>query len=704
MERLIRKILMLSNILDRISVVALSVVILLAPLFFLPFTKIPVEASKGFLLVIGVAVALIAWAAARFSDGKISVPKSVLLLTGLGITIAFFLSALFSSASSVSLFGTMLDLGTFWHVFALFLLMLFTAISIKDTKKARIVLLGLLATLGVTFIFQIARFFSPDLLSFGVLGGKTENLIGSWNTLGIFAGFFGILSLFIVEFFNLSKAFKWVLGGMLLLSVVLSAAVNFNLIWELIGVFSLLIFVYKISVSGKREDGKGAYFPAFSFAMVMISLLFFMSGQFIGGVLPNRLGLSNVEIRPSMSATLAVGKSAISKDPIFGLGPNRFSESWASSKPLVINSTQFWNTNFNSGSGTLPTLMINTGILGILAFILFFVVFILSGVQVLFSGIRKGLNSEATLFFLGALYLFVSSWFYAVGSVVLILAFAFTGIFVGLSWKGKNELEIPFLNDPRKSFFFILALIALMIASAGASFKYIEKFASLSYFNRAFSAQTVEEAENAIGKAIRLNPNDFYLRTANEVYNVKINQLASKGSELTENEKVSVQSAFSLAESSALMAIQYNSFNSLNYQTLGSTYNVAGSLGVDGAYEKALTAFTRASELSPTNPGIKLLIARTYIAQGGHMADAKQFAGEALNLKPDYIDALILLSQIEKSLGNRDAAISYAEGALSLLPTNSELQSYVNSLKNGSSVSTPVINTDSKSTEKENQQ
>lgn len=696
---------MLSNILDRISLVSLSVVVVLLPLFFLPFTKIPIEASKGLLLVVGLAVAIITWAAARFSDGKINIPKSGLLLSGLGLVLVFFLSALFSSASSVSFFGTVFDLGTFWFICALFLVMLFTAMTVKDVKYARIILLGLLLSLGVSLIFQIARFFHPEFLSFGMLTGKTENLIGSWNTFGILAGFFGIISLFMMEFFTTSKAFKWILGVMLVLSVILSAAVNFNLIWELVGVFSLLIFVYKISISSgvKREEGSGAYFPAFSFAMVMISLLFFMSGQFIGEFLPDRLGLANVEIRPSMSATLSVAKSSIAQDPVFGIGPNRFAESWASAKPMVINSTQFWNTNFSFGAGTLPTFMINTGVLGILTFILFFILFVLSGVRVLFSGIKKGTNSEATLFFLGALYLFVASWFYSVGSVVLILAFALTGIFVGLSWKGKNEFEISFLNDPRKSFFFILGLIVLMVFSAGLTFKYIERFASISYFNKALSAQTVEDAENSIAKAIRLNPNDLYFRTATEIYAIKVNQLASKGDQLTEDDKVAIQSAFSFAESSASMAIQYNNSNYLNYQTLGTTYNMAASLGVEGAYDKAVLAFIKASELNPSNPGLKLIVARTYLAMGGKIEEAKQYADQALSLKPDYIDALIVLSQIERALGNREASISYAEGALSLLPGSQELQAYVNSLRSGNVAPTPVISEEVESNPDDNQ-
>ena len=242
-----------------------------------------------------------------------------------------------------------------------------------------------------------------------------------------------------------------------------------------------------------------------------------------------------------------------------------------------------------------------------------------------------------------------------------------------------------------------------MVFSAGLTFKYIERFASISYFNKALSAQTVEDAENSIAKAIRLNPNDLYFRTATEIYAIKVNQLASKGDQLTENDKVAIQSAFSFAESSASMAIQYNNSNYLNYQTLGTTYNMAASLGVEGAYDKAVLAFIKASELNPSNPGLKLIVARTYLAMGGKIEEAKVYADQALNLKPDYIDALIVLSQIERALGNREASISYAEGALSLLPGSQELQAYVNSLRSGNVAPTPVISEEVESNPDDNQ-
>ncbi len=690
---------MLSNILDRISFWALFLVVVLLPVFFLPFTQIPIETSKGLLLVMGLAIAIIFWIAARFSDGRISMPKSWLLLSGLGITLVFLVSALLSSSPKVSLFGTMLDVGTFYFMLGAFLLMLASSMILKDIKKAKTVFWGVIISSAVLFVFQAFRLFLPNLLSLGVLGDKTDNILGSWNAFGLFAGFSTVMSLFMIEFFSISKLLKWLLGILIVVSIALSVAVNLPLVWELLGIFALIIFVYKISFSfGKKQEGEeGKHFPAFSFAVVMISLLFFMSGQYIGGILPNSLGLSNVEVRPSFSATMSVTGRALTKDPILGMGPNKFSEVWAMYKPQVINSTQFWDTSFNSGSGLLPTFASTTGVLGILAWLIFLVLFMSAGLKALFSSIRNNMNWEIVVFFVASFYLFVSTFFYSTGGVIFLLAFAFTGIFIGLSSASRSngEISFSFLDDPRKSFFSILVLVILMIISAATGFKYMEKLASVSYFGNTLSATTIQSAENAISKAILLHENDLYLRTYSQVYLTKINNIVSKGSSsLSDADKADLQSSFDQAVNGAQMAIAYDNTNYLNYSSLGAVYNTVGLLGVKDAYSKAVEAYKKASELNPLNPGIKLDTARAFFADG-KTKDARDFAKEALALKPDYIEALVSLSQIEKSDGNDTLASSYAGEALSLAPDNKDLIQYVNSLKNGTSGS-PSSTTNSK--------
>src|SRR3989338_7082165 len=674
---------MISNILDRISFYSLFAVIVFLPIFFLPFSKIPIETSKGLILVVGLTASIIFWSAARFTDGKVTLPKSTILMGGLGVVLVVLVSAFFSSVPVVSFFGIMLDVGTFWFMLSAFLLMLISSIILREGNRAKIVLLGILFSTAILFLFQILRFTAPEFFSLGVLGGKTENLIGSFNSLGLFAGFSLILSLFLVEFFQVSKLLRWLLFILSLASLVLIASVNFPLIWKLVGFFALIIFVYKVSISGSNEEGevKSRTFPVFSFIVVMLSLLFLMSGQFIGGFLPNRLGISNVEVRPSLSSTVSVSKQILQADPIFCIGPNRWNEAWAKYKPEVVNSTQFWDMNFTNGSGLIPTFMGTTGGLGILAWAIFLVLLLVTDIKILFSNIRRRANFEYVAFFIGAIYLLVASFFYSVGSAVFLLSFAFIGAFIGLSSKaGKKEISFSFLKDPRKSFFYILFLVIIMILSAGLSFKYIERFASVSYFAKTFTAPDFLKAEENIDKAILLHPNDLYFRTSAKVFLSKLNFLINKGTPLAPEESEGLQAGFNKALNSVTQAIEYNKENYLNFNSLGVLYSTVATLGETEAHNRAIEAYMSASLLSPGNPGLKLTIARSYMLLEKN-DEARNFALEAITLKQNYIEALITLSQIERVSGNNSEALSYAEQALALSPTNNELIQYVDSLR-----------------------
>ncbi len=680
---------MLSNILDRISFWSLFSVIVLLPIFFLPFTKIPIETSKGLLLIIGLAISIIFWTAARFSDGKVVLPKSWLLVSGLGIVLSFLLSAIFSIVPKVSFFGIMFDTGTFYFMLSAVLLMFISSIVLSDKEKAKLVLKGFIISSFVLFIFQILHIFIPKVFSLGILGSGIDNILGSWNAFGILAGLLAVVSLFIFEFFSISKKMKLFFIVLMILSVFFVALVNFSLIWCLLGIFALFIFIYKVSfLSNIKQETNKRVFPVVSFCVIIISLLFFTTGQSIGGLLPNSLGISNLEIRPSLSSTMLIAKDVLAKDPILGAGPNRFTENWDMYKPSVINSTRFWDSSFNFGSGFLPTFIITNGSLGILAFGVFFVFLLIFGFKSFFSLQKKNaLNSDINLFFIISIYLFIASFCYSIGSALFLLAFAFTGIFIGLycANKTKGEISISLLNDPRKSFFSILLLVIIMIITASAGFKYIQRFASIFYYQKAIYATTIPLAELNINKALTLNSNDFYFRTYSEIYITKLNSIASKRESVTDEDKAELQKSFDQAISGAQNAITYNSKNYLNFKMLGFVYDTVGPIGVEGAYDNAVEAYKKASELNPLNPGIKINLSRSSFS-AGKIKEAKDYAMQSLSLKRDNIDALIILSQISKIEGNNADAISYAQAALSIFPQNKDLAQYVDSLKNTSSL------------------
>ncbi len=693
---------MRSNVFDRLSFLLLFLVVVLLPVFCLPFTNIPVETSKSLLLVVGLTLAIIFWAIARFYDGKIIIPKSRILLLGGVVVLATLLSALWSGHQDASLFGTMFDIGSFWFIFTSFILMLFSAIIFNTAKKAKTVMLGVIVSSFFVLIFQAIHIFIPIKTSLGVLAGKTGNVVGSWNAFGLFTGFTALLFLLVVEFFPISKFEKLLLQIFILLAILLAAVVNFSLIWILLGISSLIIFVYKVSVAfQKHNDGDAGnekkYFFVISFAIVVIAVLFFMSGPLVGGFIPNRLQISNTEVSPSFAATMSITKGVLMHHPVFGIGPNRFGIAWSMYKPAIINSTQFWDVSFDTGSGLLPTFTATCGLVGILAWLAFFIAFLLMGFKSVISGIKKSVNWEMMAFFVLSLYLFISSFFYFTGPVIFLLAFSFAGVFIALSTSSlSKEIVISFLDDHRKSFFSIMVLILLVIASLGLTFTFLERFASVSYFGQSLSASTITTAESSINKALSLSSNDLYLRTYSQIYLIKLNTLAGKGGTLSNQDKTNLQASFDQAVGSAQLAASYDSQNYLNFQSLGSVYQTLGSLGVKDAYSKAIVAYQTASSLNPLNPGLKLAIAGVSFIDG-KVADAKDYTNQALALKPDYVDALVTMSQILKSEGNMSGAISYAEAALSLSPTDKNLIAYVDSLKNPSPASATTPSTPKKS-------
>jgi len=359
----------------------------------------------------------------------------------------------------------------------------------------------------------------------------------------------------------------------------------------------------------------------------------------------------------------------------------------------MVNNTNFWDTSFETGLGLLPTFMLTTGGLGILSWIFFLVLMIFIGFKALFSFHRKNSNNiEVILFFFLSLYLFVSSFIYSPSPAILLLAFAFLGIFIGLSSKEKekNEITFEFLNDPRKSFFMIILLIITILVSITACFKYLERFASISYFQKTLSSGNIESAETNINKAVSLYSNDLYLRTYTQVYLLKFNSLIAKGSSFTDLEKADIKTSFDQIIKSAELATQYNETNYLNFKSLGLAYeSVASSVGKD-AYAKAIEAYKKASELNPLNPGLKLSLARVYFVSGD-VAQAKNYANQALALKGDYIDALVVISQIFKSEGNTKDALTYGRAALSLDPQDTQLSQYVDSLSIVQNSSSSVV-------------
>lgn len=670
--------------LNKLSFITLLVTIFLSLFFFLPYVSVTLEASKGFLISIGATLSLFFWLIARLGEGKFSIPKDRLLLIGASIPILFLISSFFSSSFYISLFGSGFEIGTFGSMLIMFIILFLSSMYFQTEKRLwyfiGAIFLGgiILVVFELLNLFLGVERFLPGLMK-GIAFG---NLVGSWNNFAILLGLITIISLFTIELVHLKKFYKIALYFLLISSLFFLIIINIPLVWLLVGLFSVIIFVYNTSVlytkvnqSPEGKDHKS--FPVMSLVIVLLSIVLLVGNNSIGNLISKYVNFVNPDIRPSVVTTSQIALKSIKHNPLFGTGPNTFNLDWALWQPKEIAQTVFWNLDFSNGYSLLLTFLVTTGILGFLSFVLFLIIFTIRGVQSVYLALKDPFsNYFIVLTFIISIYSWITIIIYNPNIIITTLAFASSGMLIGiLVYKQLIPVkEFTFLNDPRHSFFAILGLMILMVSSILLTYVYVQKFTSIVYFSKGMNSSDNDVAsllysEKMLSSAIILDKNDTYYRNLSQVYLKQLSVIINDKSISEDTLKSELQKLINLSQSNAEMAIKQNSKNYQNYLNLGNIYSSLVPLSIDNSYESAIVAYDKAIELAPSNPSILLAKAQLEFVKENNDG-AKEYINQALLLKSDYTDARFLLVQIETNAGNLPNAIRQAEYAGQLNPND----------------------------------
>jgi cytochrome c-type biogenesis protein CcmH/NrfG len=667
---------------NKLSFVILFATVFGSLFFFIPYVSVTLEASKGFLLSVGVTLALFFWLIARLGEGKFIVPKDRLILFAGIIPFVFFVASLFSSSLYISLFGHGFEIGTFGSMLVLFVLFFLSSMYFQTEKRLWYFFGGLFGAAIILAVFELINLF----LGFGKLPGllngvSNGNLVGTWNNFALVFGLIVLLCAFTLEFLNTRKLFTVVQYCLLVVSLFFLIILNIPFVWLLVGLFSLVFAVYTISlkrtsVAVNTTQGDNKKFPFASLLIFFVCLIFLVGSNSIGALISRHINVANTDVRPSLVATGEVAYKAIRHNPFFGTGPNTFVNDWALWQPKAIAQTPYWNVDFENGIGLIPTFLITTGVVGFAAFLLFIIVFLMRSIQSLRIAVQNPLaNYFIVTTFMISLYSWISLVFYSPNVVMLILAFASSGALVSILVykKAVPVSEFSFLADPRQSFFVILGLIVVMIAAISTTYVYAEKFASVIYFSKSLNPQSnldsLSRSERMLNNALVLDKNDIYYRTLSQVYIGEIGVLVNDKNISQDRLKTSVQQLVNAASTSAGLAVTQNPKQYLNYMNLGNVYSSLVPLSVVNSYESAVTAYTKAQELAPNNPAV--ILARASLEYVHKDTDqAKKYISQAIALKPDYTDAMFLLAQIYVDQGQTSDAIKEAQTASQASPND----------------------------------
>ncbi|MDP3962852.1 MAG: tetratricopeptide repeat protein [bacterium] len=623
-------------------------------------------------------------------------PHYALGYVSVAIIASILISTFLSSNTYKSFIGQGFEIGTASFLLLMFLVSFFASrIAIKNKEAIFNIYAAVFVSFIVLALFHIFRIIGgADFMTLGILGNLTSTVVGKWYDFAILSGIAGLLSFFGIKFLFLGKGFKWILSISLLIAGGLLFIVNSSLIWTAISLIVLCVIAYEYSIGTASGTGIQRILSRISFltfAVFIIASVLAWKGDAIAVPVIKALKVEQGEAILPWQLTIDVAASTLKESPLFGAGPNRFSYQFLRFKPLEINPTAFWNSEFSRGFGVLPTFLVTLGLVGAILWCAFFIFFIRDGARALkkpSDPFRKFFISST---FFTALFLWLMNLIYIPSHVTIFFTFLFTGLFVASLVEAGVATEKEYgLSGGRMRKYAptILSLaIVILIVWLGV---YAKKATAIYFFQQGIKElntnKTADQAKERFLKALSWDISDIYYQALSEVNIIKINSLvqeiqkktseaSSRGSAQQEPDPKIVEQITALVKEAVdytNSAIEADPTNYYNYISQARISEIAASLSVPNAYEGAKNSYANAISLNPYNPGIYLSLANLEASQKKN-EEAQQYIGRALQLKQNYIEAIFLLAQIQVNNGQIKDAITSVKVATQINPNDPTL-------------------------------
>ncbi len=647
------------------------------PVFVLFNSSVSTLMVKNFIGGVLVFVILASFAISHIVSQKITIPKSYILFSVWLLPIAYVLSSLFAKGKTY-FFGNTLSMDSVGFMLVVAIAVTITAIILNTAKRALGIYLAMLVSAFLLTIFEIVLFFMQD--SVQIFGLKSVSLLGSLNDLAMFFGLIAIFVLLSLVMLPVTMIVRFVLWLVLIVALFFLTVVNLNVLWWMLGGFSVAIFVYSITSSAftKSSSTKRKISWA-SLFVFLVSALFLFGSASITDAVSKMANVGEFDVRPSWSTTVSVGSQSFSNgNMVFGSGPGTFYHEWAQYMPESINATSFWLADFFYGIGLIPTSVITTGMLGAIAWIMFFITFLFVGVKVfLYSDTSKlGIVTYLRVTsFVASLYLWVNAIIQIPSPALILYAAIFTGMFVSTVNLGSNKnkiFELNFKDNPKIGFIVTLILTVAVLGSFAGIYKVSEHYiAELNYQDSvkvALADDNIDLATDLLNKAISHNKVDAYYRFLSNIYVVKAQKIISQ-SKNTDDIKVKLQDNLSGAIKNAIEATKIDKLGYKNWVNLGNVYKSMTTVGVGNAVENSISAYDKALELRPSSPSVYYDKAQLEKARGDNKK-AREYVEKAISLRNQYTDAIFLLAQIQAEENDIENAINSVKAIILFEPKN----------------------------------
>ncbi len=657
--------------------------VFLAQLVFLPTNFIALDLVKTTVIVCAIAISAVLCAWTAWKERKMSVMPGIISWPAVVVVLSAILSAIAVRPMSQAFFGQGFEIDTVGFIIILFVAMrLSYAYVVRQPDRA----VGLFAAVVMPFFileaFHALRFiFGSGFATLGILQSLTSTVLGSWYSLTLYGAIVSIISISALVFLPLSRGMKAGYGIAAAAGFVGALLVNDVRVW---GAGALVFLGLAAYAALSRPRGEGNMVRAWASriswlpvaAFVVFAILAFRSGTIAGPVI-SAINGGYSEIQLPWQQTLDVGAGAIKDSPITGSGPNRFVKSYIAHKPALVNQTDAWSVEFTSGFGLIPTFFVTQGLIGIIAWIIFFVFFGIAGAR---AFKRMPADPRARFVIVSSYAVSLLLWLMLLISLqphaIVLLAFVMSGIFVGasVSYGALSGRTSAFEGRTGMYARYSVGAAAIVIALIGIV--YAKDAVALSYFGAGAKALSgganPSIADRDFATALSLENSDVFWQARVEAGIAAAQKIiasvsSSSSASTTQAAASSVTAIINTSLGYSDKAIAYDPSNYYNYISKARISTLAASINMANAYDVAVSSYAQAIRLDQQNPSIYLSLAQLQ-AQTNHLPDALQTLGAALQVKSNYLDAVYLLSQVEAAQGNVKDAITAANVAIQINP------------------------------------
>ncbi|MEO6508770.1 MAG: O-antigen ligase family protein [Patescibacteria group bacterium] len=681
----------LGSIIDgAIYIILLGVAALSPMLFFNQTTEFYDMPKLIFLLVstlILVGLTIFSW----IVKGKITITRTPLDIPLIMLLAVVLISTFFSGTKIQAIYGDIPSVHGSAIAWAVYIVLYFiTVANLKTVDRIKNFLYVLYGGAAVVAFITLASFFGI-FLPFDF--AKTVNFTPTGSSFSTIALLTLLLPLPLISILNPNKylpsGFAIALTILFGITVVLTGSIASYVIL-------LIVFGMTLLASGNNLRNSRVMLLLASVGVIGLTLLLAYT-PFPGNKIQQLASAYPKEIQLSFPVSWKVSVSAFRDLPFFGTGPSSYLFNFTSYKPAEFNLLQYWNVSFRDATNEFLQVLGTLGFLGFGSLLLLCIVVIKNSIKLFTHSRNDGSEQSFNHVVHSALAIsgVVSIALLAIHASTLVstIVTLFVLAVLMMSQESIREKEaevsmgIKAATTHGRNFDLLPVVIFIAFLIGGTVLLAKTKTAvTADYFHRAALSQANKNGTltyQYLQKAETLNPLiDLYRVDMAQTNFALANAIAvQKGptkdnpqGTLTDNDKQTIQTLLSQAINEGRASVALNPRSSRNWEVLASIYrNITGV--AKNSLTFSLDAYGKAIQRDPLNPTLRFTVGGLYYSLKNYDL-AIRFFSDAINLKPDYVNAYYNLALAYREKNDVQSAKTVAEQSLRIIDKATNPQDY----------------------------